>query len=106
MGELASGHACDAFIVAFADDIVAKFRSKLLDETFGSKVRYYVMADLNWEVRLHAAVATGNGSEETFLLAGAPIFCPTADDIVEQAAEALELDEAEVRRRLEEAAQG
>jgi hypothetical protein len=106
MGDLANGHACDAFILAFADDIVTKFRSRLLDQTFGDKVRYYVVADTNWEVRLHAAVATGGGGEETFLLAGTPIFCPTSDDIIEQAAEALGLDDDEGRRRLEEAAQG
>jgi hypothetical protein len=101
VGDLANGHACDAFIVAFGDDIVTKFRSKLLDRTFGNKVRYYVMADTNWEVRLYAAVTTGAEGEETFILAGAPIFCPTSDDIIEQAAEELELAEAEARRRLE-----
>jgi hypothetical protein len=105
VGDLASGHACDAFVLALADDIVTKFRSQLLDQTFGDKVRYYVMADTNWEVRLYAAIATGAGSEERFLLADAPIFWPTSDDIVEQAAEALELDEEEVRRRLERRAQ-
>lgn len=103
MGDLANGHACDAFILAFADDIVTKFRSKLLDQTFGDKVRYYVMADANWEVHLYAAVVA-DGGEETFLLAGAPIFCPTSDDIIEQTAEALELDEDEAGRRLEKAA--
>jgi hypothetical protein len=104
MGDLANGHDCDAFILAFADDIVTKFRSKLLDQTFGDKVRYYVMADANWEAHLYAAVATSGDSEETFLLADGPTFCPTSDDIIEQAAEALELDEDEARRRLENAA--
>jgi hypothetical protein len=103
MGNLANGHACDAFILAFADDIVEKFRSKLLDQTFGDKVRYYVMADDNWEARLYAAVATGAEGEETFMLTDAPIFCPTSDDIVEQIAEALEIGEDEARRRLEKA---
>jgi hypothetical protein len=84
---------------------VTKFRSKLLDETFGDKVRYYVMADTNWEVRLHAAIATGAGNEETFILADTPIFCPASDDIIEQAAKALELDEGEAERRLEKGAE-
>ena len=105
MGDLANGHACDAFILAFANDIVTKYRSELLDRSFVDKVRYYVMADDNWEARLYAAVATGGGGEETFLLADAPIFCPTSDDIIEQTAEALQLEEEEVERRLEKAAQ-
>ena len=103
MGDLAKGHSCDAFIVAFASDIVKKFRSKLLDETFGDKVRYYVMADDNWEVHLYAAVAAGADGEEKFQLVDAPIFCPSSDDIVEQTAEVLELEEDEVRRRLQKA---
>jgi peroxiredoxin family protein len=105
MGDLANGHACNAFITAFAEDIIKKYRSPLLDQTFGEKVRYYVMADDNWEVHLYAAVASGADSEEKFQLAGAPIFCPTSDDIIEQTAEALELDEDEVERRLEKAAE-
>ena len=76
MGDSANGHACDAFITAFADDIVKKFRSRLLDQTFGDKVRYYVMADDNWEVHLYAAVATGGGRGETFVLTDAPISAP------------------------------
>ena len=102
MGDLANGHECDAFITAFARDIVEKFRSKLLDRTFGDRVRYVVMADDNWEVHLYADVWVEEEPSERFQL-GEPNFFPTSDDIVDQTAEVLELDKDEVRRRLEKA---
>lgn len=100
MGDLANGHACDAFILAFTGAIVKKFRSKLLDQTFGNKVRYFVMADDNWEVHLYATVVTGPDTNEKFQLADAPIFCPSSDDVIDQTAATLGIEEEEVERRL------
>ena len=109
MGDLANGHDCDAFICAFADNIVQEHRSQFLDKTFRDKVRYYVAADDNWEVHLYAAIETGeietegDEVEAHFRVEDAPVFCPTSDDIIDQVMrEFPALDEEEVERRLEQ----
>ena len=108
MGDRVNGYACDAFIRAFADDIVRKYRSPLLDQTFGDEVGYYVAADDNWEVHLYARVKekiAKDGDEHEkffhFRVESGPAFFPTSDDIVEQMTHVFpELDEKEVERRL------
>jgi hypothetical protein len=105
VGDLANGHACDAFILAFGDDIIDRYRSKLLDETFGERVRYYVAADEDWSVRLFAAITKSEGgedkAEEHFCLEHATRFFPTSDDIVDQVLrEFSDLDKHEAERRL------
>lgn len=106
MGDLSNGHDCNVFIHTFAGELIAKYRSPFLDETFEENVRYYVMADNNWEVGLYAAVATGHGAvEETFRLERMPLFAPTADDIAWVIAQELGLSEEQVQRRLEEGAE-
>jgi hypothetical protein len=106
MGDLANGYACDAFIRAFADDIVKKFRSGFLDRSFGDKVRYYVVADANsWSVDLYAAIETGmivggNAEEEHFRVESAPAFYPTSDSIEWEAAKALGITEEDAEARL------
>ena len=107
MGDLANGHACDAFILAFADDIINRYRSKLLDQTFGERVRYYVAADEDWSVRLFAAIQMDESrtdkAEEHFCLEHATRFFPTSDDIVDQVLrEFPDLGEDEVKRRLQQ----
>lgn len=107
MGDIANGYTCDVFICTFADDLIAKYRSPLLDATFENRVRYYVQADSNWEVGLYAALSTtrvdtGAVDEEHFRLEGMPLFTPTADDIVTTIAEELDISEEEATRRLEE----
>jgi hypothetical protein len=109
MGDIANGYHCDVFIFTFADALIAKYRSPLLDATFGDLVRYYVQADLNWEVGLYAAlkttrVSTGEPDEEHFRLEGMPLFAPTADDIIAVIAEGLDISEEEAERRLKEKA--
>lgn len=107
MGDLAAGHSCDVFIYTFADDLVAKYRSPFLDEVFGDRVRYYVMADDSFQVGLYAAVKAGKtttdgkAEEEHFRLERMRLFYPPADDIAAATAEELELSEEEVQRRLE-----
>jgi hypothetical protein len=107
VGDLADGHACDAFILAFADDIIKRYRSKLLDQTFGERVRYYVAADEDWSVRLFAAIAKSepgeDKAEEHFCLEHATRFFPTSDDIVDQVLrEFSDLSEDDVKRRLQQ----
>lgn len=112
MGDSADGYSCDTFVYAFADDLVAKFRSPFLDETFGDRVRYYVMADDNFQVGLYARVKTEHmltidgqqvAEVEHFRLERMPLFFPTADDIAWVIAQQLELSEEEAQRRLDQA---
>jgi hypothetical protein len=112
MGDLANGHACDVFIYAFADDLVAKYRSPFLDETFGERVKYHVSADDNFQVGLYARMKTGhmvtaNGEMldevEHFRLERMPLFAPTADDIAWAIAYHLDISEQEATQRLEKA---
>lgn len=101
MGDLANAYACDTLIDAFASDIIQKYRSRFLDKTFGDKVRYYVMADDNWRVRLYAAIDVGNHKEEHFRVEGSPDFYGPSDSIVDEVATAFpDLSEDEVERRL------
>jgi hypothetical protein len=91
-------------MAAFSSDIVEKFRSEILDQTFGDEVRYYVGVDDAWVVHLFAVVEA-EGKKEEFQLSE-PDFFPTAEDIVDQAVRAFDVDEDEVRRRLEKAREG
>lgn len=112
MGDLSNGSECDAFIMAFTDDIIRKYRSEFLDRKFEDQVRYYVMADDNWEVHLYAAIKTGvcacedeHELEAHFRVESAPTFCPTSDDSVRVTAEEFDIEEDEVERRLEKGAE-
>jgi hypothetical protein len=116
MGDAASGRSCAAFVNAFADDIIKKFRSEFLDLKFEDQVRYYVAWDEypTWEVHLYAAIKTGvftgggKGKKRTeveahFRVESAPTFYPTSDSFVaEVRREFPDLPEAEIERRLEE----
>lgn len=102
MGDLANGHDCDAFINAFANDVVKKYRSEFLDLHFGERTRYYVMADDNWAVHLYAAIEDATG-EAHFRVESARAFYPTSDDIIETVAEEFDLTEEGVKARLEKA---
>jgi CRISPR/Cas system-associated protein Csx1 len=104
MGDLANGHDCDAFIEAFAQDMISKYRSEFLDRTFEDRVSYYVMADENWEVHLYAAIKTGiieddEEIEEHVRVEHARPFYPTSDDIIDQIVEAFDISEQEAERR-------
>jgi len=92
---------CDKFIKEFENDILAAYRSRLLDNTFGDAVTYHVGSDDSHFVRLHAVVQSTDGAEE-FQIVGAPDFFPIAeeDDLVSQITGAFELDEDEARARL------
>lgn len=110
MGDHANGSACDTFIEAFADDIIKKYRSPLLDLKFEDSAQYYVMGDgyPTWAVRLYAAVKTGTitdgkEQEEYFRIEGSPDFCPPTDDFISVVAKEFDLEEAEVKRRLQKA---
>ena len=103
MGESADGYACNALILAFGDDIIAKFRSRMLDAAFGDKVRFYVMADDNACVRLYAAIdmRPADDDEEHFRVEGSPDFYGPSDSIVEEIMQAFPgLGSEEVERRL------
>ena len=107
MGDLSNGHDCNVFIRTFADDLIKKYRSQLLDAALTEQVRYHVMADGNWEVGLYATVKTGKVTdekeeEEHFRLEQMPLFAPTADDSVSIIAEELDISEEEAARRLHE----
>jgi hypothetical protein len=106
MGDLVDGHSCDAFICAFAEDVVQMYRSPFLDKMFGANVRYYVRADDNWEVHLYVTIQTGETDEEGeveehFRVEGARPFFPTSDDIVSQVTAAFSITPEEAEERLE-----
>ncbi len=94
----------DKFIEEFGPLIIEKYRSKLLDRTFGDMVHYYVgVDDMSAAIRLHAVVRTDIAEE--FTVVGAPSFFPGAeeDDLIQQLVSAFALDEEEARRRLQKA---
>ncbi len=105
MGDLVDGHACNKVIIAFADEIITKYRSPFLDKTFGDKVRYYVKADDNWCVRLYAAIDVGNDEEEHFRVENSPDFYGPSDSIIDEVARYLPFTTEEVERRLQAAAE-
>jgi hypothetical protein len=114
MGDVVWGSACDALINAFEDDLIKKFRSPLLDHTFGDRVRYFLWENTNtspWSVELLAGVETGEidektkeSKEEFFRVDAMPVFFPGDNDtITEDIARALDIEDDEARRRYEKA---
>lgn len=110
MGDSAAGHDCDAFVIAFEDDLVRRFRSEFLDLHFGDRVSYFLYVDPTWWlVELIASITTGvvkDGQEQVvqFRVESAPVFAPHGNDaIVYEVAMALDMDEDVAEKRLREA---
>jgi hypothetical protein len=104
MDDRVSGDICRRFIEAFGSVIIEKYRSKLLDRTFGDQVVYYIgVDDMSAAIRLHAVVRADIAEE--FTVVGAPSFFPGAeeDDLIQQLVSAFALDEEEARRQLQKA---
>ena len=94
----------DKFIEEFGPLIIERYRSKLLDRTFGEMVQYYVGVDeMSAEIRLHAVVRADIAEE--FTVVSAPSFFPGAeeDDLLQQLMGAFALDDEEARLRLQKA---
>lgn len=105
MGDSSNGDNCDKFIAEFGDDVIKRYRSKILDTAFGEAVRYYIgVDDVNWITSLYAVIRTGSEKdEEEFIVpTGGNIFYPDWDegDMVESIMELLDIDDDEARRRL------
>jgi len=101
VGDIARGDACDKFIEEFGPDIITRYRSVLLDQTFGEKVSYYIgVDDMSGAINLHAVVRSDVAEE--FQIISAPSFYLTVeeDDLVQQVVNAFGLDEDEAQGRL------
>jgi hypothetical protein len=104
VGDISGGDVFERFIEAFGPLIIERYRSKLLDRTFGDQVVYYVGVDeMSATVRLYAVVWADIAEE--FTVVGAPSFFPGAeeDDLLQQVVSAFALDEEEARRQLQKA---
>jgi hypothetical protein len=106
MGDISRGINCDKFIDEFGDEIIAKHRSKILDQTFGDAVSYYIgVDDVHWITTLCATVRTGSEKDqETFILLPEEnnLFDPewADEDMISNVARLLDLTEEEAKRRL------
>ena len=101
---MANKNSCDRFIEEFGPLIIERYRSKLLDRTFGEMVTYYVGPDeMSAEIRLHAIVRADIAEE--FVVVGAPNFYLAVDEdgLIQQLVNAFTFDEEEARQRLEKA---
>jgi hypothetical protein len=104
MGDAVNCHACGAFVRAYGGLVVERFRSRLLDETFGPRVRYYLYCGYfdSWQVVLRAVVDVGGGKKEEFDIPESAFF-PPADDIVDDVSRRLGLSVEDAERRWERA---